>query len=102
MRARAKEPLPQPYGPYLLLERVNEGGLGEIFLARGTLPSGKEGELAIKRTRAQLANDPTFAGMFLDEARLACHLRHPNVCQLYDSGTLDGRQFIAMEWVHGT
>jgi serine/threonine-protein kinase len=89
------------YGPYELLARVNEGGMGEIFRARGPVPSGGRGELAIKRTRAQLANDPTFAGMFLDEARLAGHLRHPNVCQLYDSGTLAGRQYIAMEWVDG-
>jgi serine/threonine-protein kinase len=74
--------------------------MGEIFLSEGPTPRGT-GVAALKRLLPQAKADPLFIHMFLDEGRLAKHLSHPNVCQVYAVGE-DGEHFyIAMEWVDG-
>ncbi len=87
-------------GPYTLKRWVEAGGMGEIFLSEGPTPRGR-GVAALKRLLPQAKADPLFIHMFLDEGRLARHLSHPNVCQVYAVGE-DGEHFyIAMEWVDG-
>ena len=55
----------------------------------------------LKRVLAEHSRDARFAQMFLDEARLAAQLQHPNIAQVYDVGKLDGSYFFTMEYVHG-
>jgi len=74
--------------------------MGEIFLSHGPTPRG-EGSAAVKRLLPQAKADPLFVTMFLDEGRLAKHLRHPNICQVYDVGEDGEHYYIAMEWVDG-
>jgi tRNA A-37 threonylcarbamoyl transferase component Bud32 len=77
------------------------GGMAEIFLARVSGLSGFQKMVVIKRILPQLATKSDFVEMFLDEARIAATLQHPNVVQMYDVGVVDGNYFIAMEYLHG-
>jgi serine/threonine protein kinase len=84
-------------GPYRLRERVAAGGMGEVFEA--TRADG--GAVAIKRLLPECAKDPVFVGMFLDEARLAQRLRHPNICAVHEHGKEGESYFLAMELIEG-
>ena len=75
--------------------------MGEIFLAHFSGLGGFQKVVVIKRLLAHLAEDEHFVAMFLDEARIAAQLSHPNVCQVYDIGQVDGQYFIAMEYLEG-
>ena len=89
------------FGRFEILGRVAFGGMAEIFLGRETTQVGASRLLAIKRILPHVADDPKFVEMFLDEARLAIQLSHPNICHIYEFGGLDGAYFIAMEWISG-
>lgn len=71
-----------------------------MFLAYGP-PEYGHGLSAVKRLRPEAQRDPTFIDMFLDEARLARLLDHPNICRVYDVGRWRGSYYFAMEWVDG-
>jgi serine/threonine protein kinase len=88
-------------GKYEIVSRLAVGGMAEIFLARAVGLPGFQKMVVIKRILPQLANKPDFVEMFLDEARIAAVLQHPNVVQTYDIGVVGGNYFIAMEYLHG-
>lgn len=88
-------------GRYRLLKLLATGGMGEVFLARHEGPAGFTKTLVVKRMLAHLGRDPNFVEMFLNEARLAARLSHPNVTQIFELGEQDGIYFLAMEFVHG-
>ena len=75
--------------------------MADVFLAVMRGPVGFQKLVVIKRLRPNLAEDPEFLGMLLDEARLAARLNHPNVVQTYEVGEGDGQHFIAMEYLEG-
>src|SRR5882757_8135614 len=77
------------------------GGMAEIFLARGAGVAGIERYCVLKRILRERANDAQFMRMFLDEARLAAQLQHPNIASVYDIGMLGDSYFFTMEYVHG-
>ncbi len=89
------------YGRYQLLKRIATGGMAQIYLARQTGLEGFEKLLVVKRILPHLAENQDFVRMFLDEARIAARLNHPNVVQIFDLGSQDGSYFIAMEYIHG-
>jgi serine/threonine protein kinase len=86
---------------YQILGRLAVGGMAEIFLARGVSATGVERYCVLKRILRSRATDLHFLRMFLDEARLAAQLNHPNVAQVYDIGKLADSYFFTMEYVHG-
>jgi serine/threonine-protein kinase len=87
---------------YELLARLAEGGMAEIFLARArSAAGGMERHVVLKRIRRERGEDPLWVKMFLDEARLAALLQHPNVAQVYDLGQIGDSYFFTMEYVHG-
>jgi serine/threonine-protein kinase len=88
-------------GPYRILERRGTGGMAEVFLAEKRGPGGFELRVALKRMLPHLGDDPDFVAMFLDEARIAAQLSHPNIVRILDIESLQGRYFIAMEYVDG-
>ena len=103
-----KEPLAPPdvgvgshLGKYEIIKRLATGGMAEIFLARVSGLPGFQKMVVIKRILPQLATKTDFVEMFLDEARIAATLQHPNIVQMYDVGVVDGNYFIAMEYLHG-
>ncbi|HUS27771.1 MAG TPA: serine/threonine-protein kinase [Kofleriaceae bacterium] len=86
---------------YEILAKLAMGGMAEIFLARGASSAGVERYVVLKRVLRHRASDPHFVRMFLDEARLAAQLQHPNIAQVYDIGKLGDSFFFTMEYVHG-
>jgi serine/threonine protein kinase len=92
---------PIPFGKYYLLERINVGGMAEVFKAKATGVEGFERMVAVKRILPSIAEDEEFITMFIDEAKIAVQLTHANVAQIFDLGKVDDSYFIALEYVHG-
>ncbi len=88
-------------GKYEIIKRLAIGGMAEIFLARVEALPGFQKMVVIKRILPQHATKREFIEMFLDEARIAATLQHPNLVQVYDVGLVDGNYFISMEYLHG-
>jgi serine/threonine protein kinase len=88
-------------GPYELLERIGIGGMAEVFKARHSGAQGFERMVAVKRILPNIAADPDFVRMFIDEAKIAVQLQHPNIAQIYDLGRDGGELFIALEYIEG-
>jgi eukaryotic-like serine/threonine-protein kinase len=87
-----------PFGPWLLLKRLAVGGMAELYLAKDTRTDRL---VVLKRILPYLAQEAEFVRMFLDEARIAASLHHPNIAEVFELGHLEGSTFIAMEWVDG-
>jgi serine/threonine protein kinase len=93
--------VPHRFGKYRSLGRIGQGGMADVFLALGRGPAGFNKLVVIKRLRDTVASDETFREMFLDEARLAARLNHPNVVQTYEVFEHEGAFFITMEYLEG-
>jgi len=89
---------PQAFGPYELTERINVGGMAEVFRARDP---AHERLVAIKRILPSVAEDEEFIQMFRDEAAIASQLDHPNIARIYDVGRVDLSYYLALEFVRG-
>ena len=89
-------------GPYRIERRLAAGGMAEIFVARREGLHGFSKRVALKRILPQFASDPDFVGMFIDEARLAAMLEHPNIVQVFDFGTMGDELVLVMELVDGS
>ncbi|MCB9760526.1 MAG: serine/threonine protein kinase [Alphaproteobacteria bacterium] len=94
-------PAPEPFGRYELVDPIGAGGMAEVFRARLSAAEGVQKHLVIKRILKGLSHDPAFVEMFIDEARVAALLQHPNVVQVYDFGQVGEHWYMAMEWVDG-
>jgi serine/threonine protein kinase len=92
---------PVSFGKYYLLERINVGGMAEVFKAKTFGVEGFERLLAVKRILPNIAEDEEFITMFIDEAKIAVQLQHANIAQIFDLGKVDESFFIALEFVHG-
>ncbi len=92
---------PQQFGKYTLLKKLATGGMAEIFLARQAGMGGFEKDVVVKRLLPEHAANQELVSMFLDEARIAANLTHPNIAQIFDLGTQGDAYYIAMEYVHG-
>lgn len=88
-------------GRYLLADAIASGGMATIHLGRLLGPVGFARTVAIKRLHPQFAKDPEFVAAFLDEARLAARIQHPNVAQTLDVVATEGELFLVMEYVAG-
>jgi len=88
-------------GRYALYREIAAGGMATVHFGRLLGPVGFSRTVAIKRLRPQFAKDPEFVAMFLDEARLAARIRHPNVVATLDVVATDGELFLVMDYVQG-
>ena len=88
-------------GKYRFLVELGSGGMGDVFLAVAQGPKGFNKLQVIKRLRPELAQDPEFLSMFLNEARIAARLNHPNVVQTNEVSEHEDEYFIAMEYLEG-
>jgi len=91
----------EAFGPWDLVQPLARGGMAEVFVARRRDPPGAD-FVCIKRILPAFLNDPDFASMFTDEARIAQQLDHENLVRVLEAGDVDGRLFLAMELVRGT
>ncbi|WNG35943.1 protein kinase [Archangium violaceum] len=92
---------PTLFGKYLLLERINVGGMAEVFTAKAFGVEGFERILAIKKILPTMAEDDEFITMFIDEARISVQLNHANIVHIHELGKHEDTYFIAMEYVSG-
>jgi serine/threonine protein kinase/dienelactone hydrolase len=88
----------QAISQYKILEKIGQGGMGEVFLAHDASLNRK---VAIKFLPESLGQDVTARSRFLREARLAAALDHPYICSIHEVGEANGRGFIVMEYVEG-
>jgi serine/threonine protein kinase len=86
-------------GKYVPLARLGHGGMADVFLAVARGPVGFNKLSVVKRLRRP--DDSSHLEMFIDEARLAARLNHPNIVHTYEVGEDNGRYFIAMEYLEG-
>jgi tetratricopeptide (TPR) repeat protein/tRNA A-37 threonylcarbamoyl transferase component Bud32 len=88
-------------GRYRVLRRLGKGGMAEVFLAKTTGAEGIEKVLVVKRVLPQFARNEHFLSMFVDEAKVATRLNHPNIVQVYSFDRVEGEFLLAMEFVDG-
>src|SRR3984957_15591413 len=88
-------------GRYELLLPIAYGGMARVWSARLHGQRGFSKLVAIKTILPHLAHSPEFEHMFLDEARIAARVHHPNVCEIYELGEEGHVLYLAMEWVNG-
>jgi serine/threonine-protein kinase len=89
-------------GRYEILTQLAAGGMASVYIARAQGVAGFERLVAIKVMHPHLAHEEEFIQMFLDEARLAARIRHPNVVPTLDISDTDGRGFyLVMDYVEG-
>lgn len=86
---------------YRVVERLEAGGMAEVFLGEVVGMQGFKKRVAIKRVLPHLAQNKAFMGMFLDEARLGARLDHANIVSVFDIGAADNTYFLVMEYVDG-
>jgi serine/threonine protein kinase len=86
---------------YRVIEKLESGGMAEVFRAESEGLQGFRKQVAIKRVLPNLSSKKKFISMFLDEARLSAQLSHSNCVQVFDIGVGDNAFFIVMEFVEG-
>ncbi len=91
----------EEYGNYYLLEKIAVGGMAELFKAQQRGVQGFQKIVAIKRILPHFSDNEDFVTMFIDEAKLAAQLTHPNIAQIFDLGKAGSSYYIAMEYVNG-
>lgn len=93
--------LPYRMGRFTLCQELGAGGMATVYLSKMRLAAGLERLVAVKTIHSHLAREQTFVDMFLDEAKIASHISHPNVCAVYDFGDVGGIYYISMEYLVG-
>jgi serine/threonine-protein kinase len=96
-----KDTVARNIGRYVLFREVAHGGMATVHLGRLRGVGGFARTVAIKRLHPQFARDPEFVSMFLDEARLAARIQHPNVVSVLDVVAWERELFLVMDYVHG-
>ncbi|HEX8790627.1 MAG TPA: serine/threonine-protein kinase [Polyangiaceae bacterium] len=99
--SEAKDTAARRIGRYVLFQEIAHGGMATVHVGRLRGPAGFSRTVAIKRLHPQFARDPEFVAMFLDEARLAARVQHPNVVSVLDVVAAEGELFLVMDYVHG-
>lgn len=89
------------FGKYILCEKLNQGGMASVYLAKALGNEGLAKFFAVKRILPQYSNNSDFIEMFKTEAKVAINLHHSNIVQIFDFGTVSDQFYIAMEYVKG-
>lgn len=96
---------PEPFGKYVLIDKIATGGMAEIFKAKSFSHGGFESLLVIKRILPHIGDNAEFIEMFQDEAKVSVALQHPNIVRIFDFGRIQSGNtshwFIVMECVDG-
>ncbi len=88
-------------GKYQLVDKIGQGGMGEVWLATARGAGGFHKSVVLKTLRPELAKDPLFVDMLSHEARICARLSHPNLVEVFDFELHEGTYLLAMEHVTG-
>lgn len=94
-------PPPKQLGRFEVGAKIGGGGMATVYLGHTTRDDGTEQVVALKVIRDELANDPQFSNMFIDEAKILARLKHPNVIRTLEYGITGRHRYIAMELLTG-
>ncbi len=97
----SEEPLPRLFGPYLLFDKIGEGGMARLYLGQTKTSLGGERLVVVKQVLPLLSNSEEFSRLLTQEAKLAAQLSHRNIVQVVDLGRAGDVLYIAMEYVEG-
>jgi len=103
-RKRSEMGLPESLGPFLLVDRLGSGGMGDVFKAVREDDTQREGPrqfFAVKRIRPEVGQDRELVKRLVDEARITALLDHPNIVKVFDFQQADRSYFIVMEYLDG-
>jgi phosphate/phosphite/phosphonate ABC transporter binding protein len=92
---------PEQIGRYTILEQLAVGGMATVYLGFETGETGLQRVVVLKQILPKHSDDESFKRMFMQEARLAANIHHPNVVEIHELGLSDDQPFIAMEYVAG-
>ncbi|HWE31283.1 MAG TPA: serine/threonine-protein kinase [Polyangia bacterium] len=92
---------PHRFGQYTLTARLGRGGMADVYRARREGAAGFERTVVVKKILSSHNEDPQFVDMFINEAKIAARLTHPNIVQVYELGEQDSEFYIVMEYVKG-
>ena len=102
------KPAPTPAGAgtrfsdrYQMVDRLGVGGMAEVWRARVLGAEGFRRMVVVKKILPEYTTNREFVEMFIDEAKIACQLSHPNIAQIYELAEEDGQYFMVMEYVDG-
>jgi serine/threonine protein kinase len=99
---RSQPTVPQlTLGNYEIVRKLATGGMGEVFIAHQTGPVDFRRQVVLKRLHPRFTSNPQFVAMFLNEARIAANLAHPNIVHIYELFKEGPGYVIAMEYVRG-
>src|SRR5580693_8069412 len=101
MTAAARKDGTEIVGRYALHGEIASGGMAVVHFGRLLGPVGFSRPVAIKRLHPNLAREENVRAMFIDEARLAARIHHPNVVQTLDVASSEGELFVVLDYVHG-
>src|ERR1044072_8349755 len=90
--------LPDSFAHYGMLSQLGSGGMGDVYLADDTKLGRK---VAIKFLNDKFSKDETLLSRFIQEAKAASALNHPNILTVYESGEHDGTHYISTEFIDG-
>ena len=92
---------PERLGRFELILKLASGGMADVYLARDGAAPRLDQVVALKRIHAHLVGESGYRNMFLDEARIAFQIVHPNVCPVFDFGESNGEYYLTMEYLVG-
>jgi serine/threonine-protein kinase len=85
-------------GRFVIVEKIGEGGMGEVYKA---IDTRLDGPVALKMIRPSVARQGGSVERFKDEVRIARQISHRSVCRVHDLGDIDGQVYLSMEWIQG-
>ncbi|MEE2829708.1 MAG: protein kinase, partial [Myxococcota bacterium] len=88
-------------GRYTILRSLGQGAMADVYLAELTTSTGFKRKVALKVVRDEFARDPKFAALLTREAMIGSYLQHPNIVETLEFDDVDGRMFLALEFVEG-
>ncbi|MGO9120181.1 MAG: protein kinase domain-containing protein [Desulfomonilaceae bacterium] len=92
---------PVIFGNYCLIDRVSQGGMSDVYLAKTSGLGGYQKPLIIKKLLPRYSTKARYVKRFINEAKTLARLSHSNIVQVFDIGQMDGDYYIAMEYIEG-
>jgi CRP-like cAMP-binding protein/tRNA A-37 threonylcarbamoyl transferase component Bud32 len=92
---------PVPFGRHCLIDRISQGGMSDIYLAKSVGAAGFHKPVVIKKLLPRYSVKPRYVKRFLNEAKTLARLNHANIVQILDMGAIEGEYYLALEYIEG-